>query len=174
MKNTNQIPSAAGHRTARFLQGALTAKERQLPPEIKLTSRVAVPLPDTPVSAGKLVRMVNESTANAVDATPGGGQVIAIAMRCDLALGGDFDVFGKRVPPGAWLRLTVHDSGIGIPASDRERIFEAGFTTKARGKGHGLGLARVKRMVEEAGGQIVVSGAFGIGSRFDLYLPAEA
>ena len=68
------------------------------------------------------------------------------------------------------LLLTVQDDGTGMSEQTREKIFERFFTTKPS-KGTGLGLAVVKKIVEEHGGTMVVESALGQGSTFSLRLP---
>lgn len=65
--------------------------------------------------------------------------------------------------------MEVRDNGAGIPVSVRDRIFEPSFTTKSSGMG--LGLAMVKRMVEQAGGTVWFETQEGIGTRFFVALP---
>jgi signal transduction histidine kinase len=69
------------------------------------------------------------------------------------------------------LRLTVEDTGCGIPPENRERIFDLFFTTKDPGKGIGLGLALVSRAVQDLGGSIQVDSEPGRGTRFVVELP---
>ena len=73
------------------------------------------------------------------------------------------------------LRFCVADTGIGIPAGEREAIFESfhqvGTTTKGVREGTGLGLAITKRLVEQHGGSIWVESELGKGSRFFFTLP---
>jgi signal transduction histidine kinase len=66
-------------------------------------------------------------------------------------------------------RVTVRDSGPGIPADVRERIFTPFFTTKARGTG--LGLPTAKRIVEAHGGSIAVRSQPGEGTTVEVVLP---
>ncbi|MBR9980228.1 MAG: PAS domain S-box protein, partial [Desulfatitalea sp.] len=73
--------------------------------------------------------------------------------------------------PGAYALLTVADTGHGIPASVMPRIYDPYFTTKAQGKGTGLGLAVVYGIVQEHGGHIRVRSEVGQGTVFDIYLP---
>jgi signal transduction histidine kinase len=69
--------------------------------------------------------------------------------------------------------LSVEDSGPGIDPKDTERIFEAFFTTKARGMGMGLAICR--SIVEAHGGRLIASRAGPYGSIFQVVLPrAEA
>lgn len=67
--------------------------------------------------------------------------------------------------------LIVSDRGPGVPPEDRDRIFDAFFTTKEPGQGTGLGLAIVASTVEEAGGVVWVDEARGGGAAFKIFLP---
>lgn len=75
------------------------------------------------------------------------------------------------LPPGAYVRLTVQDTGHGIPPEHLEHIFEPFFTTKAVGEGTGMGLAITHGIVSRHGGSIDVHSARGEGTTFTLYLP---
>jgi signal transduction histidine kinase/CheY-like chemotaxis protein len=76
-----------------------------------------------------------------------------------------------RAEPGI-ARLTVRDNGPGIPSSNLARIFEPFFTTKAEKSATGLGLSVSADIVRRHGGQITVKSREGVGSRFDVMLPA--
>lgn len=75
---------------------------------------------------------------------------------------------GCEVPA---VRLVVTDTGCGMSADVRARLFEPFFTTRAAEGGTGLGLAVVKSLVTEHGGAIAVESEAGIGSRFSVSLP---
>jgi len=70
------------------------------------------------------------------------------------------------------LALTVRDNGPGIPPEILARLFTPYFTTKEEGKGTGLGLTIVKRLLSEAGGLLHLHSCPGEGTSFTMYLPA--
>jgi CheY-like chemotaxis protein len=73
---------------------------------------------------------------------------------------------------GEWIKLTVSDTGIGIPPDALPHIFDPFFTTKEPGTGTGLGLAQVYGIVGMHDGQIRVETQVGAGTTFTIYLPA--
>jgi len=117
-----------------------------------------------PVSAdrGQLEQVLVNLAVNARDAMPAGG-TLAIATT-------DVTLPDGELPPGDYVRLSVADTGIGIPSGLRDRIFEPFFTTKEAGEGSGLGLATVYGIVSQS------SGAIGVESKpgrtvFTVHLP---
>ena len=108
--------------------------------------------------AGKSVSALRDALSNlllnALQATPHGGRVELIAA----ASNGD-------------LLISVQDSGSGVPADLRERIWEPFFTTRQRGTG--LGLAIVRKRVQEVGGTASLESSNGRGALFQLRVPLE-
>lgn len=79
-----------------------------------------------------------------------------------------------ELPPGPYVRLTMHDTGHGIAPEVANRVFDPFFTTKDVGQGTGMGLAVVHGIVTSHGGAITMQSTPGDGTTFALYLPRLA
>jgi PAS domain S-box-containing protein len=75
---------------------------------------------------------------------------------------------------GAEAVIEVRDTGVGIPADRRERVFEPFYTTKPSGVGTGLGLSICRRLITGMGGRLELESEVGKGSIFRIVLPAVA
>jgi PAS domain S-box-containing protein len=109
---------------------------------------------------------------NARDAMPQGGR-LTLALD-NLMVDEVYAGMNPDAKPGPYVRITVEDTGSGIPTRIQERIFEPFFTTKEFGKGTGLGLATVLTIVRSHGGFINLYSEPGKGAKFKVYLPAGA
>lgn len=152
-----------------FLKGLVKLWQRVLPETIVLRLTADSRQYTVNVDPTRLQQALMNLVVNAKDAMPFGG-----TLRLDLAY---ITISpGQRpplpdIPPGRWLRLSVADSGAGIPAEVIPRIFEPFYTTKVHGKGTGLGLAQVHGIIKQHEGFIGVESQLGEGTAFTLYLP---
>jgi|GEM_PF-1879747 len=106
---------------------------------------------------------------NARDAMPNGG-----TLRFSLEKFSLESTDTKPMPDltsGNWIRISIHDTGCGIPKENLSHIFEPFFTTKSVGQGTGLGLAQVYGIIKQHGGAIDVHSVKDNGSTFIIYLP---
>lgn len=84
----------------------------------------------------------------------------------------DYDTSVVRaLKPEVYWVLSIEDNGIGISEDDQKKLFEPFFSTKAPGKGTGLGLYVTKSIIESFRGAIVVRSAPGYGASFSVFLP---
>jgi two-component system cell cycle sensor histidine kinase/response regulator CckA len=118
---------------------------------------------------GQVEQVVVNLAINARDAMPDGGTLFIRTQ--NVLVDGDFAAGQIPSKPGAWVKLSVTDTGHGIEAATQPRIFEPFFTTKAPGKGTGLGLSMVHGTVTQSGGEIHVQSKVGSGTTFEIYLP---
>lgn len=121
------------------------------------------------IDPGQLDQILVNLAVNARDAMPKGG-TLSFTLS-NLMLGPGEVAAGGRERSGAFVRLTVADTGTGIPPELQSRILEPFFTTKPAGKGTGLGLSTVYGIVEQAGGFLLVDSDVGAGTRVSVHLP---
>ncbi|MCX7679365.1 MAG: PAS domain S-box protein [Spirochaetes bacterium] len=115
--------------------------------------------------ANQISHVIENITLNAIQAMPHGG---VIAVR------GENVHFNEGEHPllcGDYVKITIRDSGIGIPKEILNKIFDPFFTTKS--KGQGLGLATSYSIIAKHQGTIEVESEIGIGTAFHIYLPAS-
>ncbi|HEV3118295.1 MAG TPA: PAS domain S-box protein, partial [Gemmataceae bacterium] len=106
---------------------------------------------------------------NARDAMPEGGRLFLKTE--NVVVDDEYRRLHLEARPGAFVRLCVQDTGVGIAPEIRSRIFEPFFTTKGPGRGTGLGLAMVFGIVKQHQGWIDCYSEVNRGTRFDIYLP---
>jgi signal transduction histidine kinase len=109
---------------------------------------------------------------NARDAMPDGG-TLTIGTR-DVNLSASAVVGHEGARPGAYVEITIADSGMGMDEATRTRAFEPFFTTKPPGKGTGLGLSQLYGFVRQSGGVVQLDSCPNRGTTVRLYLPQYA
>jgi len=139
--------------------------------EITIGCELADDLLTVEADQGQIQQVLLNLFVNAADAMPTGGELMLKTSNAT-----HNDIKGKEYHPvaGDYLRLTVSDTGIGMDEEVRQRIFDPFFSTKATGKGTGLGLASVYGIIKNHGGYIEVQSQKGQGSQFSIFLPASA
>ncbi len=118
---------------------------------------------------GMLEQMLMNICMNARDAMPDGGRLIIGVQR--RTADPEFCKLHPWAEPGEYVIISVSDTGIGMSAEVRERVFEPFFTTREIGKGTGLGLSMAYGMALQQRGMIDVHSEPGIGTTFNVYLP---
>jgi CheY-like chemotaxis protein len=144
--------------------------QRTLPRGIEIQADLGKSLWMVPGDPTQLYQMLMNLCVNARDAMPAGGR-LKIAAANTLVTEADCAAL-PGAKPGRYVRLTVTDTGTGIPPEIQERIFDPFFTTKEYGKGTGLGLATVLGIVKGHQGVITVNSAVNKGTQFQVLLPA--
>lgn len=123
------------------------------------------------VDPSQMEQILLNLAVNAKDAMASGG---TLTFRTDMAVLDDAAASAQmEALPGTFVRLTVSDTGNGIPAELIPHVFEPFFTTKERGKGTGLGLSVIYGIVKQCGGWVNVTSAINAGTHFSLYFPAQ-
>ncbi len=118
---------------------------------------------------GQIEQVLLNLCLNARDAMPGGGRIEIRVGKRELR---ESDT-GMDVKPGDYLELTIRDTGDGMSSEVMAHLFEPFYTTKALGKGTGMGLAVVYGIVRQHGGDIRVQSKLGVGTEFVILLPLD-
>ena len=149
--------------------------ERRPPPEdVEVITEIPSDLPPVFVDPRQISQVLLNLVTNAYQAMPDGGRLM-ISVSEDEGIGRRGDTGTRRqgdsppVSTSPCLRVSISDTGCGIPQENLEKVFEPLFTTKA--KGIGLGLAVSKNLVEANGGSVEVESEVGKSSTFTVKLP---
>jgi two-component system, NtrC family, sensor kinase len=128
----------------------LAAREVELVAELDETNPSV--LADNEQLQQVFINLIN----NSLDAMPRGGKL-----------------YFATITVGEFATITCRDTGAGISDEARERIFDPLFTTKSNGRGNGLGLTVVHKIIQEHNGQITLKSEVGQGAEFQISLPLE-
>lgn len=121
------------------------------------------------VDVSQFEQVIVNLAVNARDAMPDGGKLII--RTANVTAEESAKLAYKGMPAADYVRIEVSDTGTGIPADIRDKIFEPFFSTKEVGKGTGLGLSTVYGIVKQTGGFIYVDSEPGKGTSFQIFLP---
>jgi PAS domain S-box-containing protein len=153
------------------ISGAVEGLRSSLPATIELSCTVDDRAPRVRAEVTDIQQVLVNLTTNSAEAIEGPGHI-------DIALTTEtIGLARARLLPGLgagpYVKLSVSDTGAGMEDAIRSRIFEPFFTTKPPGKNSGLGLPVVHGIVKRHEGAIDVKSTPGLGTTFDIYLPAH-
>lgn len=142
--------------------------ERALGAEISIQFLAKDNLQQVMVDPGQFENALLNLTLNAKDAMPDGGRIVIEAHNTHLP---DKYAENHQIAAGEYVVLAISDSGCGIPADKLHRVFEPFYTTKAKDKGTGLGLAMVYGFIKQSNGHVNIYSEPQQGTTVRLYLP---
>lgn len=148
----------------RAIEGSLPMLKTLAGREIRVTAVIDPQLWPIIADPVQIDQILLNLLVNARNAMPDGGSATIGATN---VWAGE----AEGVEPGEYVRLTVADTGIGIPAAVLTRMFEPFYSGRQAGEGVGLGLATCRYLVHQLGGEIGVITALGGGTTFTVYLP---
>lgn len=151
------------------IQGFESVLQRAGSSSVRFDLDLAPQLRPVRVDAARFEAALLNLVVNSRDAMPEGGELIVSTADVDLA-----EHAVGRLPAGPYVKVSVRDTGAGMPPEVAARAFEPFFTTKPVGKGTGLGLSQVYGFFAQSGGEIVLDTRPGLGTTVTAYLPAIA
>jgi signal transduction histidine kinase/CheY-like chemotaxis protein len=151
--------------------GMMDLLRRSIGETVSVSTSLARSLGTICVDPSEIENAVLNLAINARDAMPRGGR-LALETE-DISLSPD-DCVAYWLSPGQYVRLSISDTGSGMPPEVVARAFEPFFTTKPPGRGTGLGLASVYGFVKQSGGNAQIYSEPGRGTTVNLYLPVVA
>jgi len=138
--------------------------------EIKIYEKYEKSLWPVEVDRGQIQQVFLNLYVNAWQAMPGGGSLYIQTENVTLD---EYYIKPFKISPGRFIKISVTDTGTGMDEETREKIFDPFFSTKGSGRSYGLGLASVYGIIKNHGGFINVYSEMGIGTTFNVYLPAS-
>jgi PAS domain S-box-containing protein len=150
---------------------AMTGKllRRTLGGHIDLVVDLAADLWTVNIDRAQLETALINLCVNARDATPGGGRMLIQSRNIGYEAGIAPET--ADIEDRDYVKLSVTDTGTGMPPDVLAKVFEPFFTTKDVGKGSGLGLSMVYGFIKQSGGAITIESEVGQGTTVNLYLP---
>jgi len=155
---------------ARLVGEALSMIRATCPSTIEIVQNIGTLPRMVLANPGQIRQVLVNLCTNAVYAMRAHGGTLSVELE-SVRVDGSHPVEGRGLGPGDYGRLTVSDTGCGIPNDIMERIFDPYFTTKPPGEGSGIGLAVVRGIVEKHGGTVTFQSRPGKGTTFQVHLP---
>ncbi|MCU0369963.1 MAG: PAS domain S-box protein, partial [Bacteroidales bacterium] len=152
-----------------FVNGMIIMLQRLIGDKILLEWQPGDSIWQVKLDPAQVNQLLVNLTLNARDALSDNGKIL-ISTTNETCSDTTSNSLGNG-KPGEYVMLAISDNGCGMDKEKLSRIFEPFYTTKAKGKGTGLGLATVYGIVRQNGGFIVVDSSPGEGSAFKLYFP---
>ncbi|RMF11127.1 MAG: response regulator [Candidatus Neomarinimicrobiota bacterium] len=154
-----------------LIEESLKVSEKIFEKKIHISLNLADDLWNVVVDRNQIDQVFTNLFINARDAMPNGGSLRIEAQ--NVVLDQLYLKEIRNLSPGKYVKISVSDTGVGIPEDVLDHIFEPFFTTKGEGEGTGLGLSVVYGIVRAHQGQITCYSVPGEGTTFNLYLPAS-
>jgi PAS domain S-box-containing protein len=148
---------------ARLLREAAQLARAGAP--VSIVERIAADLWAADLDASQVSNAMHNLLLNARQAMPGGGIIEIDATNAVM------EAASPSLAAGRYVKIEIHDTGVGIPSEILPRIFDPYFTTKKSGSG--LGLATAYSIVSKHGGHVAVRSTPGVGTTFSVHLPAS-
>ncbi len=156
---------------AGIVKEAINLLRSSLPTTIAITQDIDADVGMVLADPTQIHQIVMNLATNAFHAMEMGGGTLAISLQKKILCQDDLAT-EPNLQPGAFVQLSIKDTGEGIPPEIREKIFDPFFTTKEVGKGTGLGLSMVYSIVKGCHGAISCDSRLGEGTEFRILLPA--
>jgi CheY-like chemotaxis protein len=156
------------HHLNTLISGFEAVLRRAAGPLVRFELNLGSQLAQVSVDEARFEAALLNLVVNARDAMPDGGSLIVETRNATLVA----NEVGT-LPVGEYVKVTVRDTGIGMPQDVRSRAFEPFFTTKEAGKGTGLGLSQVYGFIVQSGGDVAIDTEEGFGTSIRLYLPVH-
>jgi PAS domain S-box-containing protein len=152
-----------------LLENMVSILRRTLGADLELITNLGADLPPILADPGQMDQVILNLAVNARDAMPDGGSltITTDSLQVDRAYAAEW----SSVLPGNYIRVTITDTGTGMPPEVIKHAFEPFYTTKSKGEGSGLGLATVYGAVTQAEGHVRIQSEPDNGTTFTILLP---
>jgi PAS domain S-box-containing protein len=155
-----------------LVAGLTDMLHRTLGETVALSTALTPALWSTLVDPSQVESAIINMAVNARDAMTNGGRLVLETR--NTVIDAAYAATEAGLEPGAYVQLSVSDTGAGMSRAVRERAFEPFFTTKEKGRGTGLGLSMVYGFAKQSGGHATIYSEEGVGTTVNVYLPRHA